>query len=375
MTPAPERRMIVVAVDAFKGTLDSPAACAAIASGWRSVSPHDKVHTLPQADGGEGTAKIVYAALGSPGLRPHEVVVSGPNGQPVTACWWALDANHAVADLASASGIELIGALDPMGASTFGFGQLISAILAAGYRDLTLAVGGSASTDGGAGALIALGLIMTDHDGAPLFADGGASLARLGHLDASALPTKVTCRVLTDVSAPLLGPHGAAAKFGPQKGANAEQIAVLEAGLVRWARAWDAVRPGRPANTAGMGAAGGTAFGLARGLGGELVPGAAFVSAATGLPALAKHADVLITGEGKFDATSLLGKVSGHALGLPGARRRCVVAGELATTVAGVELVSLSGLAQGLSAAKADPQRWLFVAGAELARGSTSPGS
>jgi glycerate kinase len=361
---------VLIAPDSFKGSVSAADAASAIAEGWRARCPGDDVVELPQADGGEGTLDAVAAAV--PGARRHRTEVTGPDGRPVRAAWLLLPDGTAVAEFAQSSGLPLMRAPDPLGATSRGLGEVIAAALAAGARSLVVGLGGSATTDGGAGALQALGLSLRDAEGAELEL-GGAALAGLASVDRAALlaPPAGGVRLLTDVTNPLLGADGAAATFGPQKGAGPGQIEVLERALGVWAE----VLGGNPAMP-GAGAAGGAGFGFSAAWGAGLIPGAAEIARLSGLDAAAADADVLITGEGRFDATSLRGKAAGHALGLAGRQTRVVViAGRVdaepvlpdGRTAASIDLTSLAGSA---GAALGDPLRWLRLAGERAAADS-----
>ena len=241
---------VVIAPDSFKGSVGAAAAAAALARGWRSARPADELTCVPLADGGEGTLAVLAAA--DPAARWREARVSGPGAQPVTARWLELGDRTHVIELASAAGLPQLAAPDPMGAHTTGVGELIAAALDAGARRITVGLGGSASTDGGAGALRALGARFRDAAGADL-APGGGALAGLAAADLSGLrpPPPGGAACLTDVRAPLLGPAGAAAVFGPQKGASPAQVAALESGLARLAGVLQ--RRPRPARRRGGG--------------------------------------------------------------------------------------------------------------------------
>jgi glycerate kinase len=355
---------VVVAPDSFKGSISAAAAAAAIATGWRQVRPADEVMELPLADGGEGTAAVVAAAI--PASRWHVAEVCGPADAPVTAGWLHLPGNGAVVELAAAAGLPLLAELRPMTAHSFGVGELIGLALDAGARSIDVALGGSACTDGGTGALAALGARFLDADGYEL-PRGGEALTSLASVDLAGLrpppPDGVSC--LTDVRAPLLGSGGAAAVFGPQKGATPADVAVLEAGLARLS----ALLGGNP-DAPGAGAAGGCAYGLAAAWNATLRPGAERIAAIAGLPAALGTADLVITGEGRYDATSLGGKVVGTVLA---AARQ---AGVAATIVAGqlgapaeVGAIELTALAGSLRAAYDEPGHWLTGAGRLLAAG------
>jgi glycerate kinase len=360
----------VIAPDSFKGTLAAAEAALAISEGWRSVRPDDDIALLPQADGGEGTLAAVASAVPGAVLRSAGPV-TGPDGRATPGSWLELPDGTAVVELAQASGLPLMVSLDPLGANTRGLGEVIAAALDAGSTALVIGLGGSASTDGGAGALAALGMRLLDDDERPI-GDGGGELARLASIDRSGLRDAPAggVRLLSDVIAPLLGPAGAAAVFGPQKGADADDIRTLDAALAGFAELL-----GDGAATPGAGAAGGAGFGFLAAWGARIEAGSQAIATLTGFAAQAASADVVITGEGLFDATSATGKVVGNALVLvdQGAARAFVIAGRIDTlpvTPAGREVIaiSLSDLAGSADAAMADPSRWLRDAGARAAR-------
>jgi glycerate 2-kinase len=358
---------IVTAPDSFKGSISAAGAAAALATGWRRVRPDDEVIELPLADGGEGTLAVLAAA--APDGRWQHVRVSGPDTAQVQAAWLELDGNVAVVELAAAAGLTLLSDLRPLTAHSFGVGELIRSALGAGARRVLVALGGSACTDGGTGALAALGARFLDARGAELPRGGGA-LAQLAAVDLTGLVPLpaggISC--LTDVRAPLLGPGGAAAVFGPQKGASAADVTVLEAGLTRLA----SLLGGDPAEP-GAGAAGGCGYGLAAGLGARLLPGAAELAVVAGLPDALAGADLVITGEGQYDATSEGGKVVGAVRAIAAAAPAAgvavaIVAGQMAQAPPpGVRTVELATLAGGSEAAMAHPARWLAEAGTLLA--------
>ncbi|MFB7378115.1 glycerate kinase [Kitasatospora purpeofusca] len=358
---------IVLAPDSFKGTATAAEAARALADGWQSVRPHDELVLLPMADGGEGTLDAVATA--HPGATVHEVPdCTGPDGRRVPGRYLSLPDGTALVELATASGLPLLeGRLAPLAATSRGTGEAIAAALDAGATALTVALGGSASTDGGAGLLSALGLRVLGHSGAPL-PDGGGSLATAGRIDTLRLrpapPGGV--RLLTDVTNPLHGPDGAAAVYGPQKGAGPSEIALLEHGLRRYAE----LLGGDPEQP-GAGAAGGTAYGLAAAWGALITPGAAAVADLLGLDAALAGADLVVTGEGRFDATSLLGKAVGEVIDR--ARRAAVpvrvVAGD-STDERALTLLSLSGDSDD---AQRRAAHWLEFAGTRLARSAGGP--
>ncbi|HEV7742274.1 MAG TPA: glycerate kinase [Pseudolysinimonas sp.] len=354
---------VVLAPDSFKGSLDAPDVAAAIAEGWRSVRPGDDIRMLPQADGGEGTLAVIASAVEGAVLRSAGTV-TGPDGRAVPGHWLQLPGGTAVIELAQASGLPLMASPDPLGATTCGLGEVIAAALDAGAKALVIALGGSASTDGGAGALAALGMRLLDGDARPI-GFGGAELARIARIDRSSLRPAPAggVRLLSDVTAPLLGPTGAAAVFGPQKGASAADVRTLEDGLARYAALL-----GGDSTTPGSGAAGGTGYGFLAAWGAGIESGARAIAELTGLTAEAASADVVVSGEGRFDATSSTGKVVGQALALAG-DRTVIIAGQLAADPPeGVQAWALAGLAGSVDAAIADPSRWLREAGAAAAR-------
>jgi glycerate 2-kinase len=360
---------VVVAPDSFKGTLGASAAAEALAAGWRAERPDDEVLTLPLADGGEGTLE----ALGHdvPDSCWRSAAVSGPDGRPVQAAWLLLPDGTAVVEMARAAGLPLLERPDPLGATTRGLGELLAAVVAdPDVHRVLLTLGGSATTDGGTGALSALGARFLDADGAEL-PPGGGALDRLDRVDLAGLtpPPAGGVQCLVDVTAPLLGPLGAAGQFGPQKGAAADQVAALDAALARLAD-----RLGGDREAPGAGAAGGTAYGFAACWGAQFVSGAQAVAAAAGLDEALAGAALVVTGEGQFDAQSLRGKVVGDLVdragraGVPVA----VVAGRVAVEEGGRlpvhRALSLTELAGSVDGAMADPARWLSVAGSRLAR-------
>lgn len=360
---------VVVAPDSFKGSLSALEVAEAIAEGWRAVRPQDELHLVPQADGGEGTLDAVAAAV--PGAIRHSVEnVTGPDGRPVRGEWLALPDGTAVVELAQMSGLPLMRELDAGGATTRGLGEVLTAALDSGARAIAIGLGGSASTDGGVGALAALGLELQDDSGATLD-DGGAALAHLATANRSALRPAPAGGVilLSDVTAPLLGPEGAAAIFGPQKGASPEQVVSLDAALARFAAVL-----GGPTDVAGMGAAGGTGYGFVTAWGATVLSGADYLAELGGLDGILSGADVLISGEGRFDSQSLGGKVVGQLLHAAEAHglRAGVIAGQVTTEASlGGEPVWTSALvdqAGSVEAAIAEPARWLREAGAAAAR-------
>ncbi|AZH84748.1 glycerate kinase [Plantibacter sp. PA-3-X8] len=363
-------RHIVIAPDSFKGTATAAEVAEAIADGWRTIRPDDLLHSLPMADGGEGTLDAFAAAV--PGARRHPITVTGPVGGPVDAEWLELPDGSAVVELAQTSGLTLLDPLQPFAAHTVGFGEAIAAALDHGARRLLLAIGGSSSTDGGAGLLTALGARLVDADGGPV-APGNAGLSTLRDIDTAglrALPPDGAV-ILSDVTNPLLGDRGAAAVFGPQKGATTADVAVLDTNLARFvsraAEVFGTDRAERAAAEPGAGAAGGAGYGLLL-WGATATSGARGVGEAIALPEAAATASIVITGEGRFDDQTADGKVASWVAGLA-ADRTMLVAGAIQAPTEGIFLAaaSLTALAGGVEAAMAEPLVHLRAAGAALA--------
>ena len=364
---------VVLAPDSFKGSISAADAAAALAAGWRTVLPDAEIVARPMADGGEGTLAAFAAAV--PGSIRMPVTVTGPHGRPVAASWLLLpptaDApdGTAVVELASTSGIELLGdELRPLDAHSGGFGEAIAAALDHGVSRLVLGIGSSSSTDGGTGVLTALGARFTDAEGRPI-PPGARGLDSVQSADLSGLRAQPAggVVVLTDVTNPLLGASGSAAVFGPQKGLDPADVERADAGLARLA----ALLPADP-TTPGAGAAGGVGFGLLA-WGARLVPGAAEVAELIGLRAALAAASVVVTGEGSFDGQSSAGKAPTHvaALAAQAGVPVALVAGRIAPeadTSGFAASVSLTDLAGSGTAAMADPAHWLRDAGAALAR-------
>ena len=308
---------VIIAPDKFKGSLEAAEVAAEVAAGLAAGGLVAEVHTVPMADGGEGT---VDAALGA-GYRPQVVEVSGPLGNRVHATI-AIDEQTATAviEMAAASGLGVLptddsGVVrrDALAASSRGTGELITAALDAGCRRIVLGVGGSANTDGGAGLISALGVRLLDAQGRPV-PPGGGGLTELVTADVSQLDPRIADTevvLAADVTNPLLGPSGAAAVFGPQKGASAADVAVLDDNLATLVGALsDALGPTAReiADAPGAGAAGGVGYAALAVLGAVRRPGIDVVIDLVGLAGLVEGADVVITGEGSLDGQSLGGK-------------------------------------------------------------------
>lgn len=320
---AHQPRRVLVSPGPFKGSLPAGAVAAAMANGARAALPNAEVVELPLADGGDGSLHALAAAGFS--LRP--VVTRGPLGTPGVSAV-ARRGQVSVVELASACGIGRLpaGVLAPMTSTTLGLGDAVAAALDDDPQTLVVCVGGSASTDGGAGLLVALGARLLDANGVAV-PPTGETLASVAAIDLSGVDPRIWVRdvvVATDVRSPLLGPDGAPAAFGPQKGATAEQITSLAAGLASWARvlaAVDGIDAAALADTPGAGAAGGVGLAVLSVLRGRRVPGSAFIQEALGVVDQVAAADLVITGEGRLDRTSLLGKAPGEIARI--ARERC----------------------------------------------------
>jgi glycerate kinase len=302
---------ILVAPSAYKGTLDADQLAQAIASGVRSVQPETLIVCAPIADGGDGTLAAIHAGAGG---TFETVEVMGALGDPHAARWLKLD-ELAIVELASASGIAAISPerLRALDAHTIGTGQVIMHCLERGMKDVVICVGGSASTDGGAGLLSALGARFLDRYGNPLVAGGGA-LLQVASCDLHMLNrwSDVRFRVATDVTSPLLGASGAAEVFAPQKGASQAQVMWLDAALAKFADVLEKASGRIERSTPGSGAAGGTAFGLACALGAEIMPGFAWLSRLLRLEEKIAASDLVITAEGRLDHQSIEGKATGE---------------------------------------------------------------
>lgn len=311
-------RRVLVASDKFKGTLTSAEVAAAVADGVRRVRPDTVVDTVLIADGGDGTLAAAVAA----GFELVPVTACGPTGEPVSS-GYARRGETAVVELADVSGLIRLpgGDLAPMTATTRGTGELIAAAVAAGCTRVILGIGGSASTDGGAGLLRALGAQLLDATGAEV-PEGGEALAEVVTVELESLRKQldgVGVVVACDVDNPLTGPTGAAATYGPQKGAGPEQIATLDKALAHWADlVAQATAPGQrlgphppglsPRNIPGAGAAGGVGFAALAVLGAELVPGIELVLELVGFRERLVGVDLVVTGEGALDEQTLHGK-------------------------------------------------------------------
>jgi glycerate kinase len=302
---------VVVATDSFKGCMRSDEAGSIIADGIRESLGEAEIRVIPVADGGEGTTDAVVRATGG---EKKEVVVSGPLGEPATAVYGLLpDGQTAIMEMASASGLELVPTdrLDPMKATTYGTGELMRAAVTAGFREIILGIGGSATVDGGAGMAQALGYRLLTADGTEC-GRGGTALPTIASIKTDGvLPALQECRirVACDVTNPLLGERGAARVFGPQKGATPQMVELLEEGLANLAGLWQRQGLLDRVDYPGDGAAGGLGAGLRAFCGAEMSPGADLVADITGFDEEIRDAAVFVTGEGRTDDQTADGKL------------------------------------------------------------------
>lgn len=363
---------LVVAPDKFKGSLTAPEVAERFASGARRADPSVEVIAIPVADGGEGTLDAALAA----GFEARTVSVAGPTAVPIDA-EFAVRGDEAVIEMARASGLDLLpdDRKDALGATSLGTGQLVRAALDAGCRRIVVGIGGSASTDGGAGFLAGLGARFLDDAGEEL-ALGGGALTALAGVDLSGLDARlaeVEIILASDVDNPLLGARGAAAVFGPQKGASDDDVARLDVGLSRLVTVLESagglpVSAARAAVAEGAGAAGGVGF-AAIALGATRRAGIDVVLEFTGLADRLHGADAVITGEGSLDEQSLMGKTP------IGVARAAAAAGVPVYAVCGrttlsAEEITAAGFAgaRALSEWEPDPSRSMVNAGELLER-------
>ncbi|MDR0479522.1 MAG: glycerate kinase [Burkholderiaceae bacterium] len=302
---------IVIAPDSYKESLSAPAVADRIEAGFRAVFPCADYVKVPLADGGEGTVDALVAAA-----RGRKVVltVTGPLGRPVPAVYGLIDAPQpsAVIEMAAASGLALVppSQRNPMQTTSRGTGELIRAALDAGATQFIIGIGGSATNDGGAGMVQALGARLLDQQGLPI-GPGAQGLADLARIDASGLDARLArCRVevACDVDNPLTGPQGASAIFGPQKGATPSMVEQLDVYLAHYASLIERDLGSSVAAVPGAGAAGGMGAALLAFLRARIRPGIELVMETLGLAAIVRDADLVITGEGRIDAQTVHGK-------------------------------------------------------------------
>ena len=306
---------IVIAPDKYKGNMTSPELCGIIRAEFQAELPDAEIVCIPLADGGDGTTEALTAAHHG---EIRTVTVTGPLGRPVRAQFGVFDGGRsAVLEMASASGLALLDpeGLDPLSADTFGTGELIIAALNAGAKSLTVGIGGSATTDGGTGMARALGYRFLDAAGTEL-PPGPQHLTKLHSIDVSGVDPRLfqtKIEVACDVTNPLLGPNGAVAVYGPQKGVTPETAPVLEQALARLAEVWKNQRMLGSVENPGDGAAGGLGAGLRAFCKAELTSGAQLVIRTAELEKHLDGADLMITGEGCTDSQTDSGKLCGVA--------------------------------------------------------------
>jgi glycerate kinase len=303
----PPGHRVLIAPDKFKGSLSARSVAAAIATGINRARRDVAVDLCPVADGGEGTLEAAISA----GFRKVPVEVQGPTGRPVRAAYGERD-GVALVELAQAVGLDRLAddRLAPLTASTYGAGQLVDAAIRAGNRTVVLAIGGSATSDGGAGLVEALGARLLDAHGEPV-SRGGAALTMIDRIDFGSMKARlagVKFVIASDVDSPLLGPAGAAAVFGPQKGASLSDVDILERGLTRWAEVVTTATSIDVSQRPGAGAAGGVGFGAMALLDASIVPGADMVLEMVNFGDRARKCSLVVTGEGSLDEQTLFGK-------------------------------------------------------------------
>lgn len=306
---------VVVAIDSFKGCMTSLEAGRAAAEGVLQACPDAETDIIETADGGEGTMSALAAAFAA---VPVKCRVTDPLGRPFTAAYFISPCGTALVEVAAASGLGLLkdDERNPAKTSSYGTGMLIAHALKAGAKRLIIGLGGSATVDGGTGLLAALGAVFGDGDGRVFVPCGGADMGRIASVTLPAFPRGVNLTIAADVDNPLCGPQGAARVFGPQKGASPSDVERLEAGMTRWAALL-----GAAASLPGAGAAGGIGAALAAWSGAQIVRGIETVLDAVGFDRRIVGADLVITGEGRLDSQTLMGKAPAGVL------RRCVAAG------------------------------------------------
>jgi len=300
---------IIIATDSWKGSLSSIEAAGLIEKGAGAVFTDAEYLKIPIADGGEGTVEALVGGLGGEIIR---LTAEDPLGRPVKAFYGAIE-DKAVLEMAAASGLPLLQEAEknPLRTSTFGTGELILSALEAGFTDITIGIGGSATNDGGAGMARALGYRFLDRDGRELPPGGGAlgEIASIEDSSVSPLVQKAEIHVACDVDNPLLGRQGASAVYGPQKGADPAAVKLLDSALTRFADVVEEWKGEPMRDIPGAGAAGGLGFGLVAFCGAEMKSGIDTVLDLVNFEEKLMGADLVITGEGRIDGQSLRGKV------------------------------------------------------------------
>jgi len=329
---------IIVAPDSFKGNMSSPEVCSIIEAGIHRADRSAIVFKIPLADGGEGTARLITLAAGGRFVKAN---VTDPLGRKITAEFGLINNDKiAVLDVASASGLDLLSKAEqnPMKASSYGTGELISAALDTGVREIIIGIGGSAVNDGGIGMIAALGFKVLDKNGSPV-GNGGEALAKIASINCEEADKRlknVQIKVACDVTNPLLGSNGASAVFGPQKGASIEMIKELDVGLGKLKNAWINAGLADDIEQPGDGAAGGIGAALRICLGANIESGAMLVMRHSGFFNHLQESDLIITGEGMTDVQTLNGKLcsvvacEGRKIGVPVALISGALSGERA---------------------------------------------
>ena len=353
---------ILIAPDSFKGSATSAQVAMALADGWKITRPRDEIVIAPFADGGEGTLDCIESV--TPGSLRIPITVQGATGIEHETSWLLVGSDTAVIEMATLCGITTLEELDPLGAHSYGLGEAIKAALDdERINEILVAVGGSASTDAGFGALSALGFKGLDSSGNQVALGGGnlnllVSIERPAHIVKPARGIKV----LVDVQSPLTGLNGAAHIFGPQKGADASQVDQLDDGLTYFLDILGVE------DQPGFGAAGGVSCGLAVLLSATIVSGVETIADLIGLEEKIEDSDCVITGEGSFDDQSYRGKAVGYVLEIAKEIKRPVmIACGVNKNAESPSIISLVDLAPSVESAIADSQRWLIECGKGLA--------
>jgi glycerate kinase len=371
---------VLIVPDKFKGTLPARAVAAAMARGWRKGRPADTVVRLPMSDGGDGFGELISAALDA---RPQRVRTVDAAHRPCTArWWWEGNSQRAILESATAIGLALLppGRYHPFELDTFGLGKVFEAAAAKGAKRCLIGIGGSATNDAGFGLALALGWQFFDARGGLI--RRWTDLARLRRIQPPERPLRFQeLIVAVDVGNPLLGARGATRVYGPQKGIRPEDVARAESCLRRLARVFETQFGWSPAAEPGAGAAGGLGFGLRAFLGARLAPGFDLFAKQTGLERQLRRADLVITGEGAIDRSTLMGKAVGQVAA------RCEGLGIPCIALAGAVVVNRERVrpftqvhaltdVTSLDQAKAQPAHWLERLAARVARDwNTCPGA
>lgn len=299
---------VVVAVDSFKGSMTSMEAGMAVRTGILAANKDTEVVVKPLADGGEGTVDALIEGLNGERV---DLTATGPYHEPIPAYYGYLkDTNTAVMEMASAAGITISSKRNPMIATTYGVGEMILHAIDQGIRNFIIGIGGSATNDGGIGMLKALGFTFLDTNGRDV-GEGGQALAKIAAVkpsDKNALLSECNFKIACDVTNPLCGFQGATYIYGPQKGVTSEMLPVLDAGMENYAKVTTRFIGKNNMNASGAGAAGGLGFAFLSYLNGELTPGIQLILNAVHLEDEIKDADVVVTGEGRLDHQTAMGK-------------------------------------------------------------------